>query len=109
MAEALERLVVQVDVRELDVVLVERVRIDREPVILRRNLHAAGPQIFHRMIAASMSELQLVGSAPQRKTQQLLTEADAEHGTLPDDLPNVLLAVVHGLRTPRAFRELHSV
>ena len=39
MAEALQRLVVQIHVGDVDVVGVERIGIDREAVIMRRDLH----------------------------------------------------------------------
>ena len=40
-AEAFERLVVQVDVRDFDVVQVERIGIDREAVVVRGDLDPA--------------------------------------------------------------------
>src|SRR5687768_2988554 len=60
MAEPLQSLIVEIDVGVLDVVLTERVRIDGESVILRGDLHPAGAQILHRMVAAAMSEFQFV-------------------------------------------------
>src|SRR5205085_6504994 len=59
MPEALERLIVQVDVRVLDVVFAERIRIDGEAMILRSDLHAPTLQMLDWMIAAAVSELQL--------------------------------------------------
>ena len=41
-AEAFQRLVVQIDVREFDFVRVERIGIHREAVIVRRDLHFLG-------------------------------------------------------------------
>ena len=37
-AESLQSLIVQIDVRQLDVVLIQRIRIDREAVVLRGDL-----------------------------------------------------------------------
>ena len=42
MAEAFERLVVQIDVGDFELVQVERIGIDGESVIVRRDLHFAG-------------------------------------------------------------------
>src|ERR1043166_6571072 len=59
-AEAFERLVIEIDVRVLDVVLAERLGIDGEAVVLRGDLDAARAQVLHRMIAAAVPELELV-------------------------------------------------
>ena len=42
MAEAFERLIVQIDVGDVDVVEVERIGVDREAVIVRGDLDALG-------------------------------------------------------------------
>ena len=46
MAQAFQRVVVQVDVRQLDFALLQRVRIDGEVVIVRRDLDLAGGHCF---------------------------------------------------------------
>src|SRR2546430_12374886 len=51
MPETLERLIVQIDVRELNVALFQRIGIDCEAVVLRGDLHATAAQILHRMVA----------------------------------------------------------
>ena len=51
-------LVVQVDMRDLDVAGKRR-RVNRKPVVLGRDLNLAGPVVPDRMIDASMSELDL--------------------------------------------------
>ena len=85
--EPLERSVVQVPVRELHLaergaragaVPFEAVRVDREPVVVGRHLHAAGAQVLHRLIGPAMSERHLVGAAREGQGEQLVTEADPE-------------------------------
>src|ERR1043166_2428674 len=66
-AETFERLVVEIDVHVLDLVLRQRVGIDRKAVILRGDLDAAGAEVLDRMIAAAMAELQLVRPAAERE------------------------------------------
>ena len=56
----------------------QRVGIDREAVILRRDLDLPGLELLHRLIRAAVAELQLVRLAAQRQAQQLMAEADAE-------------------------------
>ena len=65
-AEAFERLVVEIDVGDFDVVEVERIGVHREAVIVRGDLDLLGDFVEHRMIGAAMSELQLVGLAAAR-------------------------------------------
>ena len=57
---ALDGAVIQVDVRDLDVFR-QRLGIDGEAVVLRRDLHLAGLELLDRMIRAAVPELQLVG------------------------------------------------
>ncbi len=66
-AETFQRLVVQVDVGDLDLVEVERIRIHREAVIVGGDLHLLGDLVAHRMVGAAVAELQLVGLAAQRQ------------------------------------------
>ena len=64
-AHALEGCVVQVNVRELDFRGGQRVRVDGEVVIMRRNLDLAGGHLFNGMIAAMMPKFEFVGLAPE--------------------------------------------
>ena len=58
-AQAFERLVVQVNVGQLHFVPVDRVRVDGEVVIVRHDFHLAGEIVAHRMVAAVVPELEL--------------------------------------------------
>src|SRR2546426_7229009 len=84
MAKAFQSLVVQIDVCELDVVVAERVGIDGEAVILRRDLHPPAAQIFDRMIAAAVTEFELVRSPAEGQAEELVAETDAEERNLAD-------------------------
>ena len=57
-AESLERSVVQVAVRRLDV-RGQRPGVDREAVVLRRDRDVAGAEVLDRVVRAAMAELQL--------------------------------------------------
>src|SRR3954462_13078531 len=90
--QALDGAVVEVQVRELrgaevglpahglvgvDRLLASRPQ-DREAVVLRGDLDAAGLEVLDRMVAAAVAEGQLEGLQPDRAAQQLMAEADAE-------------------------------
>ena len=78
MSETLQRLVVQIDVRRHHVAG-QCGRIDRESVVLRRDLHPAGPLIPHRVVRPPMPVFQLERLRPERLAQQLNPEADPEN------------------------------
>src|SRR6266404_3147162 len=64
--------VVQVDVRDLRLPT-QRLHVDREPVVLRRDLHLPRRQVLHRLIPAMVAELELVRLPPERETHDLVT------------------------------------
>src|SRR5437763_17020456 len=77
MAEPLDGSVVEIQVRHLDVGR-QRVRIDGEPMILRGDFDLARVELLHRMIRATMAELQLERLAADGEAKNLVSEADAE-------------------------------
>jgi len=60
MTEAFDCLIVQIDVRQFDVIR-KGLRIDHKAVVLARDLDLAGEQVLDRVIRAAVSELQLLG------------------------------------------------
>src|SRR3954452_5176867 len=97
--EALHRAVVEVQVRQLrgaevglpahglvgvDRLLPTRPQ-DREAVVLRGDLDAAGLEVLDGVVAAAMAEGQLEGLQADRPAQQLMAEADAERRALADE------------------------
>ena len=53
-----------------------------EAVILRGDFDAARFQVLHRLIGAAVAELELEGLGAAGQRQQLVPQADAEHGRL---------------------------
>ncbi len=108
-AQALQRVVVQVDVRQVDFALLQRVGIDGEVVIVRGDLDLAGLHLLHRMIAAVMSELQLVSLAAQRQPDQLMPQTDSEDRNLAHQIANTFLRVSDRLGIAGPVGEKHAV
>ena len=84
-AQALDDLVVEPDVAHLDAAVAVRAvelavdrRVDREAVVVRGDLDAAGRLVEHRLVDAAVAERQLVGAEAERAAEQLVAEADAE-------------------------------
>ena len=69
--QAFERLVIQVDMRQLNFAVGQRVWIDGEIMVVRGDLDLPGLQLLYRMIAAMMSKLQLEGLAAERDTRSV--------------------------------------
>ena len=102
MSQAFERLVVQVNVRQFDFGLRQRVGIDGEVVVVRRDLDLAALQLLHRMVAAMVSELELEGLAAEGDAGELVAETDAEDGLASHEAANVIDGVGAGLRVAGA-------
>src|ERR1700723_62647 len=79
--QTLDGVVVQIEMRQYRASL-QRFVVDREAVVLRRDLDPPRAEIHHRMICAMMPEIEFVGLAAERQPQQLMPEADAEYRLL---------------------------
>ena len=83
-ADALDRAVVEVDVRQLDradlrLDPLARLPRHREAVVLRGDGDPAGAQVLDRVVGAAVAERELERVQPGRAGEQLVAEADAEH------------------------------
>ena len=88
----------------------ERVDVDHEAVVLRRDLDPAGGQVLHRLVQAAMAELELVGAcAPSASAEQLMAEADAEDRASCRAGPDRVDRVADGGRIARTVREEDAV
>ena len=58
-AQAFQRVVVQIDVRKLHFARLQRIRIDGKIMVVGCDLDLPRIQLLHRMISAVMSKLQL--------------------------------------------------
>src|SRR4030081_4071134 len=95
--------------RQLDFALRQRIRIDREIVVVGGDLDLARLELLDRMITAVVSELQLERLAAQRNSNQLMSEADSED-RLPSHQPsNAIHRVCTRLGIARAIRQKHAV
>ena len=58
-------------------------------MVLRRDLHAAREEVHHGMVAASMTELELLDIGAGSFAHHLMTQADTEHRHLTEQLLNL--------------------
>ncbi len=107
--ETFQRLIVQVDMRDFDIVHVQRIRIHRETVIVRGNLHSLGQLIEHRVIRATMPELQFVSFPAEGEPQDLIAQANAKNRRLADQLAHIRDLTVQRFRVARPIRKKHAI
>src|SRR4029434_9619050 len=79
--EPFDRAVVEGDVSCLAI----RARPHREAVVLRRYEHAVGRPLEHGVIGTAVPEWKLEGLVARRQRQELVPEANAEHGDAPEE------------------------
>src|ERR1017187_6536421 len=103
MPQSLERLIVQVDVRQFHLVCIDRIRIDGEVVVMRCNLHLARGIVLHWMIAAVVPKLELLGFSAQRQPAELMSKADAENWHTSQHVADRFHGVIHRFRIARAI------
>ena len=108
-AQAFQRLVIQVHVRQLDLVGVDRVWIDGKVVVVRGDLHLAGEVVAHRVVAAVMAEFELVCLAAQGNAGELMAEADSEDRHAAQEFANGAHGVIDRLRVAGAVGEEDAV
>ena len=77
MAQALDGVVVEVDVTDL-YFLRQRVGIDRVAVVLSGDMHEACLQVLDGVVSAAMTEFELERAAAYCAPDDLIAEADAE-------------------------------
>src|SRR5579859_1356585 len=106
--ESLNRLVVQVDVRNLDPGR-HGASVNRISVIVRADLDLSCLLIEDRLVAAAMAELELVGPRAQGKRQDLMAHAHAKERHLTHELPDSLCRIRSGGRIARAIGKEDTV
>src|SRR5262245_43637568 len=107
--EAFHRVVIQVNVGDLHVIQIQTVRINRETMILRRDLDLISRQIEDRMIAAMMSELEFVCPAAQSQAKDLMAKANAEHRFFSEEIAHIRDGVLEGFRIAGPVRKKNTV
>ena len=78
-AQPFHRAVVEVAVGDLHVGG-QRILLDRVVMVLRGDLHVGRAYVAHRLVAAVVPKLELIGAAAQRQTDNLVAQTDAKGG-----------------------------
>ena len=86
----------------------EPVGVDREVVVLAGDLHLAGGQVAHGVVAAVVAEGELHGVGAERPAEELVAEADAEHRHVAEQPADGVDGVGHRGRVAGAVGEEHA-
>jgi len=107
-AESLVRVVVEVQVRQLDFFFFKRVHVHAEAVVLAGDFDLSG-LILDGVIGSSVAELELIGFGAERQGENLVAEAYSENGDFAEQFANCLDGIVHGCRVAGAVTQKYTV
>ena len=85
-AEALNGVVVEVEMSQLNVLSLEGIQIDAEAVVLAGDFNSAGLEVLDGVVCTVVAELELVGFGAECKGEELMAETDAEDGQSAEEL-----------------------
>ena len=71
----------------------QRVGIDCEPVILRRDRHLTAAQIFYRLVGAVMPKFQFVSRSAECEPENLMAETNPENRLLAHQISRCLVRI----------------
>ena len=108
-AQAFERVVVQVHMRQLNFVGVDRLGIDGEVVVVCGDFDLSRTQLLHGMIATVVAELQLESLSAERDAGELMPQADAKNWLAPHQSPDGIYGIRTRLGIAGAVRKENSV
>src|SRR5438105_13703208 len=101
--------IVQIHMRDFHVARRKRIGIYGKTMILRRDFHLLGQQIFHRMIRAVMAEFQLERFSAQSESAELVAKANPENRNLANELADGFNRVANRLRIAGAIGKKNAV
>src|SRR5580692_7688570 len=107
--QAFESRVVQVDVRQLNFTFRQRIRIDREVVVMRCDLDLTALQLLYRMIPTVVAKLQLESFSAKRNADELMSQANAKDRHSSHQPPNAVHGIRARLRIARTIRQKNSI
>ena len=100
--KSLVRVVVEVEVRQFDVLVFEGVHIDAEAVVLAGDFDLAGSEILDGVVGAPVTKLELVGLGAEGERQNLVAQTDAEDRDFAEQFFYGFDGVLDGRRIARA-------
>ena len=106
-SQSLDRVVVQVDMRDLHGLArrAQTLRVHGISVVLRTDRHLSRREIHARLIGTVMAEFQFMRRSPERQTQDLMSETDPEYGLRLDEFSNDRLDTLNGRGIARPVRK----
>ena len=104
-----QRLVIQINVGDLDLSLGKRINIHHKIMILGGDFDLPGLEVHDRLVIAVMPKLEFRGLPSERLSDHLMPEADPEHGPLAYKFSDRLHQILHRRRISGTVRKKDSV
>ena len=101
-AKSFVRVVVEIQVCQLDLFFVQRIHIDAEAVILTGDFYVSGFKVLDRVIGSSVAKLELVGLCAECQGKDLVAEAYSEDWYFAEQLADGFDCVINGGRVAGA-------
>ena len=101
-AESLVRIVVEVQMSQLDLFFFKRIGVYAEAMVLAGDFNLSRFEVLNRVIGTSVAELELVGPGAERQGENLVTEAYSEDGDFAKQFADGFDGVFHRRRVARA-------
>src|SRR5882757_4171594 len=87
----------------------QRVGIDCEPVILRRDRHLTAAQIFYGLVRAVMPKFQFVSRSTERGSENLMAETNSENRLLAHQIARRLVRIRQGCGIYRSIGKKNAI
>src|SRR6058998_2179363 len=104
-----DRVVVQIDVSNVDFVHVQTFRINSETMILRRNFHLLAFDVQDGMISTMMPEFQFERPPAECEPHNLMAQTNSKHRLPTEQSADILNRVVERLGITRTVRKKNSI
>ena len=101
-AESLVCIVVEVQVRQLDIFFFKRIHVNAEAVVLAGDFDFSRLEILDGVVGSSVAELELVCFGAERQGENLVAETDAEDGDFAEQFADGFDCVVNRSRVAGA-------
>ena len=103
MPHSFDRPVIEVHLRDFDLIGIKRFGIDTESMVLGGNHYPTGLEVFDRLIGSPMTKFQFKCPSPKGQAQKLVAQTDAEDRFFAHQVTDRLNRIRHALWVARAI------
>ena len=109
MSHPLQGLIIQIHMRQFNLIHIQGIRIHCETMILSSYLYSTRHQVFYRLVTSPMAELQFESSAAEGQPHQLMPQTDPKNGHTAQQFADVACCILQRLRIPRTIGQENAI